>query len=359
MRPSRGVVAALAAVAVAVTVAAVVAEDGEAPAPRGSSALERSPTSGPSLSLTGAAWADSDGIHVAGRLLPTQDLFADPAASMGLVRHGVVSRARNGVVTFRAPGVSPRRVGCCASAGPVGDPRGSLAAWIEAQNLVVYDTQARREVARTRIDAVGPSDNRVDQAAAGSHPQPILWVGPDRVRYEAAGRVWDLHLTDGSRPRPAPFSSNRLLDSAADLDAVVGRSVRDRLTKSFALTRVRFESDGEPLRTYGPVFKEGSLSSDGRYLATATGYDRGHRLVVVDVRTGEAVRLDLPDLELVPGFSPWAWAYGDTLMVIMVRPWRTPPQGVPRSTPWIVSCDVSEHSCRVHGRGDSTLALPN
>lgn len=246
--------------------------------------------------------------------------------SVSLVRGGVVFGLADGNVYRQAYGGRAVRIGRHSPLGPVGDPAGATAAWFEDQDLVVFDTAAGEVEARTRIRPTLPLARTEDS------PHPVLFVDERRVTFEAGGEVWDYGWRQHRDPAPSGPARSGLVDTGRGVDVLAGEPVVDGRTGGRSLARMTFMTAGRRLTTGLPLFREGSLSADGRYFAGSTGYDRGHLLAVFDVRTGRAV--PLPRLVVGRFATPYKWSYGDTLLV----------RGG-ESRAHLVSCDVGEVRC--------------
>lgn len=294
------------------------------------------PTATASPPYGGTRWLGPHGLE-----MTDPDYFQDAAqlhmpTAIGRVRGGVVYGTTTGDVYHQPFDGTPVQVGRNSRLGPVGDPLSGTAAWFERDELVVYDCLAGKVLSRVAVS--DKPDWPPDPLLFRGHP--ILVVSPRLVTFEAGGRVWEHHRF-AAKPVETQRSARILIDTAAGVDAVAGPMRRDRATGARSLTRVKFVADGRLLWRTRPLFAEGRFSADGRYFAASTGYDKGHRLVVFDVRAGRSVDLDHEEaFDLMPAPSPYKWSFEDVLLVLAADPGR---KGAIPS--WQVSCDMSAGRC--------------
>lgn len=320
--------AAAAAVAAGVLVAGLVTPEA-APPPASEETFEPGPW------LAGAAWLDDGSGLVAGE--PVSTVTGEPAG-LAVLDGGIVYGLEDGRVLAQRPGEVARQVGRHEGHGPVGGVGGSTAAWLDGSVLVAYDLASGEVTGRVDLgERVGPDAWR---SVRGGHL--VVSVAADRVRVAAADGAWDWTPGEESVRRVTGVATGRLLDSGAGRQVLAGDRELDSRTGALSLTILEVRTDGETPWSYGPVMPEASLSPDGRYLATRTGYGDGLRLVVLDLEARRAVELEAPHTTVAGVPYPWGWAVGDTLMV---RAWAGFAGGEPRER--LLACVIGDGSCHV------------
>jgi hypothetical protein len=224
-------------------------------------------------------------------------------------------------------------------AGPAfftADPTGDRVAWVTQDRvLVTYDVAGRRVLDRVAVP--GLARRREDLPPIGTR-LPVLHVDDDRVVFEADGRVWSRDPDTGSTTRLPGVSAADLLDYHPSVEVAAVSDLRDRRGATRSLAQLELRTDAGTVRAApGRLFQEGRLSPDGRWFVTSTGYEAGLRTVVLDTRTGQQVRLDLPERMRGAYPDPWGWTGADTLVVGLLDPDEHAER------PW--SCRPSTGSC--------------
>lgn len=324
------IVGVLAAAAIAAVVVVSVVLGGREPQDTG-------PVDPPNQSqkLEGPVWGDHEGLH-AGTTVFRLD---ETSAAVGVVEDALLVQRIVGSpsdeeppeVQLVRPGQKPQVIGR-SEAGPMGDPGGSLAAWFDDEDLVVVDTSTGVE--RLRLE-VGP--NRGSVLGLGARV-PILYLDDRQVIYAAATAVWRVALDDPASV-PKRLGGPGLLDAAPHVEVVAERSSVNEWSLPRRPTRLDIRIDGRSVGTFGPTLAEASLSPDARYVATATDYDRGHRLVVLDSTNARPVPLSVPDLPVLATGYPWGWVGDHTLVAGLMTDDTSSARAV------IVQCDVAAARC--------------
>lgn len=241
-------------------------------------------------------WYDEDGLHRGNVVEQT------PAKvqSLALVQTGALYLTpATGEVWFHPWGRDPRIVGHDVIAGPGGDPEGVTAAWFEASELVVYDTEAGRVVSRT-VQSHPMLANCLDMCAehypAGSN---FLQVSAERLVW-ISGAAEDAYSHDVSTGKTSEVEAP-VIDVHDDA-LVTG----DYSRNSSALI---LSTPGRAEGRYPDLEPRARLSPNGDYVLAVEGSKERHGATIIEIRTG--------DLWRVGGSRyPWiAWSYGDIALV--------------------------------------------
>lgn len=318
LRRSRVLMASAAAAAMAVILgvtAAVGGQDRE-----GSDGLE--PVEPPGV-VVGAApvWYDAEGLHRGD--VVEQTAVRVRSGTLALVRSGALySGQANGDVWFHAWGGEPRVVGHNSFAGPGGDPNGDTAVWFDREELVVYDTDAGREISRT---AQRPGVSACAEMCAENYPagNGFLQVSAERV-------VW----TESSSPTDGIYSFDVRTRTASEVRAPQDRlfvDVHDRVSilEIVPGLDVVVSGPGRAEQRYRELYGRAKVSPSGNYLLAVEESETRFGAAIVDLRTGELWR--------VPEDAyPWiAWSSGDIAMV--------------DTEDALLACDATHHTCeRLH-----------
>ena len=291
------------------------------------------------LVVTGVpVWYDAKGLHRGDVVEQTpikllQDYGGDRAkGALALVRTGAVyldPAMGSGEVWFHPWGGKPRIVGHNSLEGPGGDPNGDTAAWFDGSDLVVYDTAADREIART------PVRNRagfcLDLLSCGEHRprgNDFLEVSPDRV-------VWD----SGRSPGSQVYSYDVQTGVTSEIEATTLHlaDVHDQIEvyaegengqpAAAASIQLLLRAPGRGDAAY-PDLETGvaRLSPSGSHLLAVGCCKLPHGAVTVDISTGEMWRVPKTTYAWI------AWSYDDIAMV--------------ETKDELLACDASRRACK-------------
>jgi hypothetical protein len=207
------------------------------------------------------------------------------------VRHGVVLWSET------EPGIQPEPIEYVDEEGTstvigqkewasnlASDPETGWVAWVEATRstppiLVVYDTEADREVGRRELMERGPRWEVMDE---GSYP---IAIEDGEVSFAAQDGDYRWDVASGSEPERVTDADTLLMDEQAGV----------RLVRSYdpdrGLGDVTIQRPGGPdlpVRTDGRI----ELSPDGRYAVAVDGIGSA---TLIDTRTGASLETGLAD----------------------------------------------------------------
>lgn len=113
------------------------------------------------------------------------------------------------------------RIGRDSRLGPTSDPKSGTAAWLSARRLVVFDTARGKVEARTPVRSALPRD------PGWPTPHPILFVGRDRVTFEAGAEIWEHRWPTDRNPSRTGLAAAKLIDGGHCVDVLAGQPVTD------------------------------------------------------------------------------------------------------------------------------------
>jgi len=289
-----------------------------------------------------AVWSDGKTLHFGA----VEVTAPDAIFGFGLVDGGAVYTMdpRNSPVVFQpSDGSDASRIGDNAQLAPVGDPTSGLVSWVEAEgddgSLVVFDTEANEEVARTSVPpALRPQDNIILPGIS-----PVISVSSTTVYFHGSDEtVWVWNWRAGEAPESTGETSDELFDVAGDVTARAGDEE----------SSIDFVSaDGNTLATTDSAGGYTALGAPGGYLNpdgnvfASLSIEPEPRLLVFDTRTGETTELVLPGSDGEPVW-PFAvgWSGNDTLMVKTILAGAVDAVDLPAQ---VIACRVSTGDCRV------------
>jgi hypothetical protein len=260
-------------------------------------------------------WYDDAGLH-RGNIVEQTPVDLAPQVgqdiekgALALVRTGALYLdPANGDVWFHPWGGDPRIVGHNSLAGPGADPNGDIAVWFEESELVVYDTDTGRELARNDVPGTRPF---VCEAMCAEHlplSNGFTQVSTDRV-------AWT----------PIPFGSSMTFYDPQTGEVSIDSDEYIDVHDNAAMLSGEKYSPGPVLKVpgqeavrYRELEPRARFSPSGNYvLSVGSGTHQSHGTVI---RPHDAVIIDAATGDLWPaprGIDyPWiAWSYGDIAMV--------------------------------------------
>lgn len=299
-----------------------------------------------------AVWYDDAGLHhgdvVEQTAVPLRPSRWGNGAVLTLVRSGALYHdATRDEIWFHPWGGDARVVGHGSAYGPAGDPEGDNAAWFEGSELVVYDTNSSREIARITTDPVRAT---VPLEGTGSG-NGFMQVSSDAVVWVAAAtdddtsgwpvRRLDLATRDVTEPE---------IDSFFDVHGetlVVGFENSSLLT----VEDPNREPPKEPsFPTIGALdARTARLSPDGRFVLATWRLPKDSLVGISDLDSGETFPI-FDDAEAgsgvgAPTVTEITWAYGSTaLLALDPDDDRSPSPREGRG--WLLlACDAEARAC--------------
>ena len=255
-----------------------------------------------------AVWYDDAGLHHGNQVDPTPfplvQARGEVLSVLALVRDGALYvDPENGDVWFHAWDSPPRVVGHDSATGPGGSPDGTVAAWFEGRELVVYDTASDVEMSRTpETPALADPFRKYVGGLEHVVGNGFMHVSAEGVVWRSTSGIRRLDLVNGQASWlwRGPATATPRLEDVRDGTRVWGDYKTGTLRVDVGKRRL-------PLPNLEPM---GRLSPDGTFVVSA--WDTGGSLGVgfVDLGSGQSWEA------LGKGWNAWiAWTYANVAVL--------------------------------------------